>query len=496
MARHLLARCATLPPAEPNPEPGTSTSNHRLKGQREDYRRIFDATPVALLLCEVGTLRVIAANQLAAQLHGASPQELEGSSLFALRRVSDLTAAMLKRAAGQELALGFGYHTRKDGSTFAAQLSVQPIELGAEPLWLCSLKSIDELLNPRESEQQRHLFEAIGRVSGGIAHDINNLLSVILSFYNLASSQLPAGSAVQGDLSEIRGAADRASALTKQLLGLSRKGPTSPKPLQLNDLVRRMEKLLRRLLDERLSLQLKLEPELDQVLADPAHVERLLLQLASEARSSSDRGGCFTTETRHAELDAEPGAGRQVVLSIHDTENSLTAESAALASAADASNTWLETERGSGARFVAHFPSVTGPRSSALPPPPVVRPRAETVLVLQDNPHLRKTLKTYFAREGFHTLEAGTCVEAARLAEQAPRVDLLLSDFSLPDGSGTELARALRKRQPRLKLLLAIGHPEQRDALLEDELTAVINKPFDLQQFGSMVRSLLDGSPR
>jgi CheY-like chemotaxis protein len=111
---------------------------------------------------------------------------------------------------------------------------------------------------------------------------------------------------------------------------------------------------------------------------------------------------------------------------------------------------------------------------------------------VQDNPHLRKTLKTYFAREGFQVLEAGTSLDATRQAEHAARVDLLLSDFSLPDGSGPELARALRERFPRLKLLLAIGHPEQRAALREDELTGVISKPFDLQQFGATVLRLLD----
>lgn len=483
-----------MPPAEPDPEPGTFTSQHRLKGARDDYRTVFDAAPVPMLLCEVGTLRVLAANHAAAELHGARPGQLEGTSLFELRHVSDLTSAMLKRAAGQPLTLGFGYHRRVDGSSFAAQLAVQPAELGAQPVWLCSLKSLEEALHPREGEQHRQLFDAIGRISGGVAHDINNLLSVVLSFSNLVGAQLPEGSPVREDLAEIRSAAERATALTKQLLGLSRKGPLSPKPVQLNELVRRMEKLLRRLLDDRLGLVLKLEPDLDQVLADASQVERLLLQLAGEARAGSVKGGNLTIETRHAELDAEPGGGRQVVLCVHDTENSFTAETAGRASLADGASAWLENDPESGARFVAHFPSVTGPRNSALPPAtsPVARP--ETVLVVQDNPHLRKTLKTYFAREGFQVLEAGTSGEAARLAEHAARIDLVLSDFSLPDGSGPELGRALRSRFPRLKLLLAIGHPEQRGALREDELTAVISKPFDLQQFGTVVLRLLDSS--
>jgi len=479
-----------LSPAEP--EPGALTSQRVLKGERDAYRSIFDHGPVAMLLCEVGTLRVLAANQLAAKLHGTTTEELEGKSLFELRRVSDLTSVMLKRAVGHDIALGFGYHTRKDGTTFPAQLSVQPTEFGGQPIWLCVLKSLDELLSPRESEQHRRLFEAIGRVAGGVAHDINNLLSVIMSFCALASSQLPDSSGAQTDLAEIRGAADRATALTKQLLSLARRGPTSPKPLQLNDLVSRMQTLLRRLLDERIGLVLKLGPELDQVLADPTQVERLLMQLVSEARPTA-QSGSLTIETRLAELETEQGTERHVLLCVHDHERSLTPEAAALASTLEEGNAWLESGSTSGARFVAYFPTVLGPRSSVLPPSGAAGvSRPETVLVVQDNPHLRKTLKTYFTREGYRVIDAGSSFEATELAEREARIDLLLADFSLPDGSGPELGRVLRERLPQLKLLLAIGHPEQRAALREDALTAVINKPFDLEQFGSLVRRLLE----
>jgi two-component system, cell cycle sensor histidine kinase and response regulator CckA len=488
LARPLLCGAQSVPPAESDPEASTFASQRVLKSERDAYRSVFDTSPVAMLLCEVGSLRVMAANQLAAKLHGASPEELQDVSLFALRRVSDLTSAMLKRAMGQELALGFGYHTRKDGSTFPVQLSIHPSELAGRPAWLCVLKSLDELLSPREGEQQRRMFEAIGRVAGGVAHDLNNLLSVILSFCNLATSQLPVASAAQADLSEIHGAADRATALTKQLLSLSRRAPASPKPLQLNGLIERMEKLLRRLLDEQLSLELELQPELDEVLADAAQVERLLLQLVSVARSPTEKGGRLVVETRNVELDAEHGSVRHVTLSVYDSQNSLASEIAALAPWVDSGNAWLETDPATGTRFVACFPSVTRQLSGSSD----ATTRPETVLVVQDNPHLRKTLKTYFAREGFRVLDAGGRLEALELIEQEPRIDLLLADFSLPDGSGPELGRELRERLPRLKLLIATGHPDQRAALREDERTAIISKPFDLQQFGALVQRLIN----
>lgn len=482
-----------MPPAKPDSEPDTHVSQRLLKGGRDAYRAVFDQSPQALLLCDVGSLTIIAANQLAAKLHRTTPEQLVGTSLFQLRRVSDLTSVMLKRAAGREIALGFGYHSRQDGSTFPVQLTAHPSEIDGRPAWLCVLRGLEDVLAPREGEQERRLFEAIGRMAGGVAHDINNLLSVVLSFASLAASQLPPSSSSRDDLAEIRGAAERASALTKQLLNLSRKAPATPKPLQLNDLVRRLEKLLRRLLDEHLSIDFVLAPELDEVLADASQLERLLVQLVSEARHASAAGGRLVIETRNVWLDVEHGRDRHVMLSVTDSGGSLSHDVAAMSSFVDAGSAWLESEPGAGTRFVASFPSL----ANGTPPAGAeARPRRhETVLIVQDNPHLRKTIKTYFAREGYRVLEAESCFEAARLAEREARVDLLLSDFSLPDGNGPELARALRLQLPRLKVLIATGHIEQRAALREDDRTAVISKPFDLQQFGALVQRLLDAKP-
>jgi two-component system cell cycle sensor histidine kinase/response regulator CckA len=485
----------TLSPADldPDVEAGTQASQRVLKSERDPYRSVFDHNPVPMLICDVGTLRVLAANQLAAKLHGASPEQLTGTSLFELRRVSDLTRVMLKRAVGGEIALGFGYHMRRDGSTFPVQLSVYPSELGGRPAWLCVLKSLEELLSPREGEQQRRLLESVGRVAGGAAHDLNNLLSVVLSFASLVSSQLPEASPAQNDLLEIRGAAERASLLTKQVLSLSRKTPSAPKPLQLNDVIRRIEKLLHRLLDEQLSLELVLEPELDEVMADATQIERLLVQLVGEARSTSAKGGRLLIETRNADVDAPPGLDRQVMLRVSDSGSSFSPEIAALSSFVEVGTTWLENEPGSGTRFVACFPSL----NSRVAPPPLEprKMRPETVLVVQDNPHLRKTLKTYFAREGYRVLDADSSLEALRILEQTGHIDLLLTDYSLTDGSGPELARALREQLPELKALIATSHPEQRATVQEDARTGIIGKPFDLREFGQLIERLLLNGP-
>jgi PAS domain S-box-containing protein len=481
-------RALALPEPDPEPAAGTRASERVLKSDRDAYRGVFDHGPVPMLLCDVGTLRVLAANQLAAKLHHASPEQMVGQSLFDLRRVSDLTSVMLKRAVGREIALGFGYHTRPDGSLFPVQLSVHPSELGGRPVWLCVLKSLEESA-PAVDEQQRRLDEALGRLSAGMAHDVNNLLSVILSFASLATSQLPQLAPARTDLGEIRGAAERAAALTKQLLSLSRKTPAAPRPVVLNDVVRRVEKLLRRLLEDHLTLEIKLEPQLPPVLADTSMLERLLVQLASEARSSSPRGGKLSIETRNVTLDTPAGEGRHVMLRISDSGTGLSPEAASRLVEPLAGTAWLESEPDAGTRFVTCFPTLGGDGIGASVEPR--KTRGETVLVVQDNPHLRKTLKTYFTREGYRVLDADCSIDAARLAEQAGRVDLLLTDFMLPDGSGVELGAALRLSCPQLKVLVTVGYAEQRAAVPEDGRTATISKPFDLRQFGELIEQLL-----
>jgi two-component system, cell cycle sensor histidine kinase and response regulator CckA len=480
-----------VPKTDPEVVPGPQASERALKVERDAYRGVFDLSPTPMLLCDVGTLRVLAANQAAAKLHGTSPEQMVGTSLFELRRVSDLTSVMLKRAVGREIALGFGYHTRKDGSVFPVQLSVHPSELAGQPVWLCLLKSMEETLAPAPDEQQRRLDEALGRLSAGMAHDLNNLLSVILSFASLASSQLDEMAPARVDLGEIRGAAERAAALTKQLLGLSRKAPAAPKPVMLNDIVSRLEKLLRRLLDDHSTLEVSLDPALEPVLADAPMLERLLVQLVAEARSTSPKGGKLSIETRNVTLDAQPGDGRHVMLRVSDSGLGLSAQVATRLFEPITGTAWLESEPGSGTRFVTCFPSLASSGGAARDVAHPKPSRRETVLVVQDNPHLRKTLKTYFAREGYRVLDADCSLEAVRLAEGATHVDLLLSDFMLTDGSGLDLGNALRQRMPALKVLITIGDPEQRAAVPEDDRIATISKPFDLRQFSEQVERLL-----
>lgn len=486
MARDLLHGSA-LRPAPPLSDSAAQASQRAGRGDRDAYRAVFDASPVPMLVCEVGTLRILAANVRAAKLHGASPELVEGRTLFDLRRLPELTSVMIERAVGRELALGFGYHVRRDGSTFPVQLTVHPSELFGRPAWLCVLKSLEELLAPREAAPRSRVLEAVGRVAGGVAHDLDGLLSIILASGALTASQLPRSSPLQEQLAELRGAAERAARLAKQLLGLARRGDaSSPTPLDLNEVIQRAEPFLRRVLDEHVQLELDLAPELDQALADASRVEQLLAQLLAEPRGSSGKVGIATC---NVDLHGPHGAERHVMLRVTDSGDVTRSDVAAWAELLGTGNAWMEREPGAGSRFVVCLPSVRerGGKSSAGS----ARSRRETVLIVQDNLHLKKTLRTYFAREGFRVLDAESGSQALRIVEQDLDIDLLLTDFVLTDGSGSELNRALRQRLPSLRTLVSIGNAEQGATLKLDERTALISKPFDLREFGALVERLL-----
>lgn len=364
------------------------TSQTLRKSARDAYRAVFDQSPLPMLICDRVSLEVLAANELAARLHGSTPDELVGVSLFQLRRVSDLTPVMLKPASGGELSPGFGYHLKPDGSLVPVQMSVHAREFEGRPAWLCVLTSLDETLRPNEAEAKRRMFELVGRIALGTAHDLNNQLSVILSFTSLLSGQLVEPDTAQSDLGEIHEAAERATTLIRQITSLTRRNPVAPRPLPLNELVQRLDQLLRHLLDDSISLTTRLEPNLEPVLAEAGQLERLLLHLVASAGDALSAGGSIALETKNVELDNPSGLAKYVMLSVSAAPGpsvglaveegarfcgaafaapgqiafEMAGTAAGLAAASSivkqsGGTFWVETDALGGARFVACLPS-------------------------------------------------------------------------------------------------------------------------------------------
>jgi signal transduction histidine kinase/ActR/RegA family two-component response regulator len=386
-------------------------------------------------------------------------------------------------------------------------------------------KSLEEQL------RQAQKMEGIGRLAGGIAHDFNNLLTAILGYAELMEEQLPDDEDLRSSLHEIHVAGERAAALTRQLLAFSRRQVLQPRILDLNVVVAEMEKLLRRLIGEDVVLTTRLDPRLASVKADPGQLEQVLMNLAVNARDAMPCGGRLTIETGNAALDAgfaaaHPGArvGAYAVITVADTGTGMSADvlshvfepffttkeqgkgtGLGLATAygivtqSDGFIT-VESELGRGTTFRIHFPRVTGKASlSSSGARRTVSPRgAETILLVEDEPGVRRLSRTILESLGYHVLEAASGEKALEVARaHVGEIHLVATDVIMPGMSGRVLWDRLRPLRPHTRVLFVSGYTDDAIAphgVLE-AATAFLQKPFTPHGLAEKVRQVLDAVP-
>jgi two-component system cell cycle sensor histidine kinase/response regulator CckA len=365
-----------------------------------------------------------------------------------------------------------------------------------------------------ESElQHAQKMEAVGRLAGGVAHDFNNLLTVIRGFSDLALQQVADGGALERSLREVARAAERGSALTKQLLSLSRRAPSDTETLDLTAVVAEMDALLRRTLGEDLRLVTVFGASPAAVRANRNQLEQVILNLAINARDAMPAGGKLTIETADAYLDAGTAAemglqpGAHVVLRVSDTGAGMDAETRARAfepfftTKARGRGTGLglstvygivtqsgghvtvHSSPGAGAAFVIHLPAAAPELSAPATEAPTARPSAEhgTLLVAEDDDALRSLFELTLREQGFELLTARSGEEALTVAaDHGGDIDVLLTDVVMPGIRGPELAKRLRRRHPSLRVIFVTGYSEQPIA---DELRpgdVLLGKPFPM----------------
>jgi PAS domain S-box-containing protein len=389
------------------------------------------------------------------------------------------------------------------------------------------------VVNRRDATEQRRLeeqlqqaqrLESIGQLAGGVAHDFNNILTVILSCAGEIGEDLAAGVAArQEHVKEIVSSSERARDLTRQLLAFARKQVIEPVPLDLNHVVRGSEKLLRRILGEDVVLAVDPQPELWAVKCDAGQLEQVILNVAVNARDAMPAGGRLTIETRNVALesDLEAAPGEYVRLVVRDSGVGMTPEVKAhlfepfFTTKPQGQGTGLglatvygivkqseghirvQSEPGQGSRF-----EILLPRTKEAVPP--ARPAAstaargghETVLVVEDEPLVQKVTVRALRRGGYTVLVAGTGQEALALDPGALQgVKLLVTDVVMPSMDGRALADALRRHHPDLQVLYVSGYT--RDAIAQrgvlDEGIEFLAKPFTSTALLARVRELLDG---
>ncbi len=379
--------------------------------------------------------------------------------------------------------------------------------------WLGISSDIDGEKTASDRLRQSQKMEAIGRLAAGVAHDFNNLLTAIFGFNSMLIEELAEQPELLGFATEVQGAAERASALTHQLLTFSRRDVSKPKTIQLNDVVLSMRTLLSRVIGEHIDIATFLRPDMEQVRLDPVQLDQVIMNLAVNARDAMPDGGrlIFKTDRQMVcpELARNNSAapGLYVTLQVTDNGSGMNTETSSrlfepfFTTKEEGKGTGLglatvygilqqnkgfitvESKPGAGATFKVYFPAATGadPESNVAIAPETI-PAAgnnRTLVLVEDDATVRKFAATLLSRQGFRTLDAATPSQALALVKDFTQpIFALITDVLMPEMRGTELAQQINELRPGIPVVYMSGY-SGRTFLSPDVLKgAFLQKPF------------------
>jgi PAS domain S-box-containing protein len=498
--------------------------------ERRDRIAVLDRMSEGFLVLDRG-LRVTHLNRSAEALVGRSRDDVVGREIWEVigRTEGSDVALELRRAMEEECAVHF--QTRSSRNRWIeAHAYPEADGLSVFIRDITEQKAIETALRAREEElRQAQKMEALGRLAGGVAHDFNNLLTVIRGHVDLLVQGLDPESPLQDDVDEIRTAADRATALTRQLLSFSRRQTVQATTVDLNRIVAGMEKMLHRLIGEDIALVTSLDASLGKVNADPGHLEQVLMNLVVNARDAMPQGGTIRIETRNAELGEEHvrrypyvQPGPYVLLAVTDTgagmdeetrskifEPFFTTKEPGKGTGLGLSTVyaivkqsggyiWVSSELGAGTTFRIYLPRFEGEiePAPAPAPKPSSSPGNETILLVEDEVSIRRLARRVLEKLGYTVLEATNGADALEVAGRYPgRIHLLVTDVVMPEMSGPRLAEVIAMARPGIQVLYTSGYTEHeivhRGAAREG--ISFLEKPFTPEMLGRKVREVLDG---
>lgn len=424
---------------------------------------------------------------------------------------------------------GEGWRMRKDGSRFWASVLIDPI-YGPDHHVVGYAKITRDMSERRliqEQLNQAQKMEAIGQLTGGVAHDFNNLLTVILGNLDTVQRRAPHDERLLRAIEHATRGAERAAALTHQLLAFARRQPLNPKPTDVNQLVTTLLELIRRTLPEGIAVQSRLSAGVGQVSVDPNQMESALLNLAVNARDAMDGKGTLTISTDLVDVSEDEAlrlgdlrAGRHAVISVADTGTGMSAEvierafdpffttkpigqgtglglSQVFGFVKQSGGTVkLQSEPDQGTTVQVYLPRVD---AKAVPRPErdsddAPRGNNETVLVVEDEDDVRAYSIECLQDLGFRVLQSSDGPSALQILADHPEVRLLFTDVGLPDMNGRELAEKARRLCPDLPVLFTTGYAQ--DAMFQqgklERNAELLTKPFNRTQLAERVRRLLD----
>jgi two-component system, cell cycle sensor histidine kinase and response regulator CckA len=415
-------------------------------------------------------------------------------------------------------AVSFDTIRLRDGRIF--ERYSQPQHVG-EPIagrvW--SFRDITHSRQMEDELRQAQKMEAVGRLAGGVAHDFNNMLMLISGYAGqlLDDPRLPARHRATSQ--QLLDATRRAASLTRQLLAFSRKQPVTPRLLNLNRVVLDMQRLLERLLSNRIQLVISLHTEQLLIQADPSQIELVIMNLAINARDAMPEGGALTMRTAPLVLSEASGAPgpptHYALLEVSDTGHGMspeikkhifepffTTKETGRGTGLGLSTVYgivdgaeghisVESEPDHGATFRVYFPAVAGILRQELKVTEVAPLGGqETILLVEDEAGIRAMTKVYLETLGYNVLEAGNSREAEHVSREFPgTIDLVVTDIVMPGKRGDQMLRDIRKKRPDAAAVFISGFAEVQEL---DASVPVLDKPFTFPDLGRRVREVLD----
>ena len=545
--KHRLSRLGpTLERAlqEANEHARRCSAEKALQESARKFEALFESSPDGIVLVDAsGEIRL--SNFRVSELFGYDRADLIGTHLEdlmpdrlrkALLGHWEHHASQLTRSSMSDNRDLIGL--RNNGTEFPLEINLSPLIEDDTHLTIVVIRDVtekrraeEELRVSTDQLRQAQKMEAIGRLAGGVARDFNNILMVIMGHIDLIAMQLGADSPLSEDAEGIKDAAKRAAALTRQLLAFSRKQVLQPMVLNLNDIVTNLEKMLRRLIGEDIHLETHRDPQLDYIRADAGQMEQVIMNLAVNARDAMPGGGSLTIRTENIDLpegftcvygDTEPGS--YVRLAVSDTGCGMDPEIMAHIFEPFFTTKGLEKGTGlglstvfgivnqsgghiqvrstpeQGTTFEIYLPKIgeTASAPAKLAGSKSLSPGSETILLVEDDPLVRRIAKVLLQRGGYDVIEAADEADAVRICqEHTGSIHLLLTDICMPSCSGWELADHLAANRPGMKTLYMSGYTD--DSVVRHRVTDTgapfLQKPFTAEDLLDKVKEALECSP-
>jgi len=507
-------------------------ATEELGKSEERFRQAFRCSPLAGSISTMAEGRYLDVNEAFLEMLKYERDDVLGRTAFELGFWTEPShrVDMIQRLEQKGRVVAFETQLRTcQGEVRLVDVSADVIIIEGMRCMLAITRDITDIRRLEAQFLQAQKMEAVGRLAGGVAHDFNNILSVILGYTDLALDLAPSEHPANKHLEQIKTGANRAVLLTQQLLAFCRQEVVFPRILDLNKLVDNVIDMLGHVVGEDVKVSLRSTTPITCIKADRSQIEQILMNLAVNARDAMPRGGKIIIETGRAELDEiyvsqHPGshAGPNVLLAVSDTgcgmskdiqskifEPFFTTKSAGKGTGLGLSTVYdivkqngggisVYSEPGKGATFKIYFPSVAECAEYPFLPQEEARPLegSETVLVVEDDEPLRELAATVLTNAGYRVIQARDAEAALRmLQDPEPEIHLLLTDVIMPGKNGAELLALAEVFRPNLRSLFMSGYAAhlvaQHDRLTMD--TAFLEKPFTRRSLLTKVYSALHG---